>query len=219
MNPGEHPADVEAEQGSSSTPGTPPPHRVGKSKAHPLSEQCTAHSKKTGERCKKRVIGGGVCPQHGGRAPQVAAKREARILAGEAALAAAGSDEELRRDPRSALLAAAQDADVILQRLKHQVKTGTIEPALLQALGDWLDRTSRLSKVVIDARIDEQRVQLEQTQARLVGVAVTEALTSIGATLEQRDTFTRVMLARLRGDVQELESRRPSLSVVPGEVQ
>jgi hypothetical protein len=41
-------------------------------------------------------------------------------------------------------------------------------------------------------------LQLERDQARMVGVAVTEALDAIGAGPEDRETFTRVMLARLR---------------------
>lgn len=216
MTPGEHPADVEAEQASSPTSSTPPPHRQGRSKAHPLSEQCTAHSKRTGERCKKRVIGGGVCPQHGGRAPQVAAKRAARILAGEAALAAAGAEDDIRRDPRAALLAAAQDADVILQRLKQQVKSGHIEPALLSALGEWIDRSTRVSKVVIDARLDEQLLELERAKAKMVGVAVVAGLDAIGATLEQREVFTRVLLSNLRLAQGEEDTRRPALSLVSG---
>lgn len=53
-------------------------------KQHPLSERCTATSKRTGQRCQLTVIGGGVCFMHGGKAPQVAAKREERIVAFEA---------------------------------------------------------------------------------------------------------------------------------------
>ena len=41
------------------------------------SRRCTAHSSRTGERCKKAAIkGGGVCASHGGKAPQV--QRSAR---------------------------------------------------------------------------------------------------------------------------------------------
>jgi hypothetical protein len=86
---------------------------------HPLSSQCTAKSKRSGERCRHRVIGGGVCHIHGGKAPQVAAKREARIIAGEASLAA---KSYAPRDPGAALLAAASDADAVLQQLKGNVR-------------------------------------------------------------------------------------------------
>lgn len=111
---------------------------------------------------------------HGGRAPQVAAAREARIIQGEAALAAA---DEPRRTPGEALLAAAGDADQILQQLKRRVQEGqAIDGPLLQALGDWLDRTARLSKVVLDARIDERKIELQQGQAKIVIAALRSAL-------------------------------------------
>ncbi len=42
---------------------------------------CTAHSSRTGDRCKRHaIIGGTVCPSHGGRAPQVRAAADKRIL-------------------------------------------------------------------------------------------------------------------------------------------
>ena len=45
-----------------------------------LSRQCTAH-KKDGERCRRAPIKGGtVCPKHGGRAPQVRAAAQQRLL-------------------------------------------------------------------------------------------------------------------------------------------
>ncbi|MFI5729172.1 hypothetical protein ACIA49_03560 [Kribbella sp. NPDC051587] len=53
------------------------------SNPHPLGDQCTATSKATGNRCRRRVIGGGVCIVHGGRAPRVAAKRQERIVTWE----------------------------------------------------------------------------------------------------------------------------------------
>jgi hypothetical protein len=207
------PRGSEPEPSTAGTSQRPGPHGP---RAHPLSERCKAKAKSTGERCKCTVIGGGVCPTHGGNAPQVRAAREARVLAGEAALAASG-DEDMRRDPRAALLAAAQDADLILQRIKRRLaEGGTLDGPLLQALGDWIDRTTRTSKVVIDARIDEQMAELEAAKAKMVGTAVNEALEAIRATPEQRETFVRVLLSRLRVADAEHEARRPRLSLLPG---
>jgi hypothetical protein len=68
-------------------------------------QRCTAMSKTTGERCKRRTYGGGVCRYHGGGSPQVRAKRLERIALAEA----------LARDPARApaevLLDVAHQAD------------------------------------------------------------------------------------------------------------
>lgn len=50
--------------------------------ADPMEGQCTATSKQSGERCKRRAIPGGtVCHFHGGAAPQVKAKADERLAA------------------------------------------------------------------------------------------------------------------------------------------
>lgn len=183
---------IEADPVDTSQSGVPQGRR---SRKHPLSAQCPAKSKATGNRCQRWVIGGGPCPMHGGRAPQVAAAREARILAGEASMAI---DDAERRSPAEALLAASGDADVILQRLKRQVREGeAIDGSLLQALGDWIDRTARISKTVMDARIDEKRVELQQGQAQIVIAAVRAALDTLTLVPADRDRFLRTFLGAL----------------------
>src|SRR5262245_26164447 len=47
---------------------------------HPLSVQCSAHSKQTKKQCGRKAIPGGtVCRYHGGAAPQVKAAADRRI--------------------------------------------------------------------------------------------------------------------------------------------
>jgi hypothetical protein len=165
---------------------------------HPLSSQCTASSKRSGERCRRQVIGGGVCIMHGGAAPAVRAKREGRIIAGMAARAARG--DVAPRDPVEALLAAARDADAIVQRLKSNFAAGVVvDGATLSVLGEWLDRVSRLSKVCVDARLDERRAALEEAQARMVLLAFDRALNAIERLTErERQEAGRVLVRELR---------------------
>ena len=47
--------------------------------------QCTARSKRSGERCKRRPIrGGNVCSMHGGKIPAVVARAQQRLALREA---------------------------------------------------------------------------------------------------------------------------------------
>jgi hypothetical protein len=55
-----------------------------------------------------------------------------------------------------------------------------------------------VAKSCVAAGIAEQRIQLEQDKARMVAVAVSEGLDAIEATPDQREAFTRAMLARMR---------------------
>jgi hypothetical protein len=158
--------------------------------------QCTATAKGTGERCRRRVIGGGVCPMHGGRAPQVAAAREARIIEQRARLA--GSKDFEVRDPAEALMAAAEDADLVLQRIKSEIQSGAVSSTQLEALGEWLDRVARLSKLIVDARIDERRVRLQEREADLLEVGLRWWLDAVGLAGDQRaGRLLHVMLCAL----------------------
>ena len=46
-----------------------------------ITRQCTAHSRRTGKRCRRSAIkGSNVCANHGGSAPQVKARANLRLL-------------------------------------------------------------------------------------------------------------------------------------------
>ena len=145
---------------------------------NPLSEQCTATAKRSGVRCLQLVVGGGVCFKHGGQAPRVKAAREARIIA---ALAQASGEVTVYRDPGEALVSAAVDADQIVQRLKLALESGEqIKAGELRALGEWLDRTGRLAKTVLDARVDERRVRITELQHAELFAIIAAVLAELG---------------------------------------
>lgn len=131
----------------------------------PLSSQCTATAKRSGQRCRQLVVAGGPCFKHGGAAPQVRARRELRIIEGRARLAGEVVEQ---RDPGEALLAAAHDADAMLQRIKGQLDAGRLTGTELTGLGEWIDRVSRIAKTVLDARVDERRLRIDERQARML---------------------------------------------------
>ena len=117
--------------------------------ANPLSSQCTAMSKRSGNRCRRMVIGGGVCPMHGGAAKQVKAKREQRVLLAEAQAAAPAT--VVMREPEEILVDALHDTNATLQAIKAELSAGLVNPILLQLAGDWIDRVGRLGKVIVDS--------------------------------------------------------------------
>jgi hypothetical protein len=137
-------------------------------KPSPFADRCTATAKSTGLRCERRVIGGGVCIMHGGNAPQVRNRREARILAAEAA-------QEMpvtATDAAAVMTSAMSDAHSLLQRLKVNMAKGQLESQDLTALGDWIDRAARVAKLVNDAGLEERKVQLAEDQARILASVI-----------------------------------------------
>jgi hypothetical protein len=62
---------------------------VAASVSDPASEQCTATSKATRKRCRRRVMGGGPSIVYSGNAKQVKARRQERVAIAEARTAPA----------------------------------------------------------------------------------------------------------------------------------
>lgn len=147
-------------------------------------ERCTAVSKRTGERCKRLVRGGGVCPMHGGRAPQVEMSRQRRILAAEAAADGRGLPP---RDAAAALISATQDADLVLQRLKDEAldDSGRVNMVVIGAVGEWLDRVGRLAKVCLDSKAEMARVALAESQGVVIASVLNRIFDRLALTPEQ----------------------------------
>ena len=113
-------------------------------------------------------------------------------------------------------MSAAADADRIVQKLKVEALAGELTGATLTALGDWIDRVGRLSKIVINARINERQVQLQEAQASIVIQAFKAALATVPDLLPaERDQVVRAFLV----GIGRARAERPGLEVVRGEVE
>jgi hypothetical protein len=131
--------------------------------ANPLSSQCSATSKRSGCRCRRMVVGGGVCAMHGGAAPQVRAARKARIIEMEAELEAAKEGQPYeRRHPGDVLMDAVMASDVLLQHLLRKRASGELTAEESTALNWAIDRAARTSKTALDANVSERLVELQE---------------------------------------------------------
>jgi hypothetical protein len=157
---------------------------------NPFSSQCTAHSKRTGRRCRRMALGGGVCASHGGAARQVREKREQRLVVLEARQQHAqfnGQGSAWAQDGRPVRLAeeliisAMHDADEVLQAIKRQMAASEAPAVTLTALGEWIDRLSRVAKVVTDGglqdRLEQRRAAVAREQADQLIAAMDRLIT------------------------------------------
>lgn len=182
--------------------------------------QCTATSKRSGVRCKRAPIKGGmVCAMHGGKSPAVAAAAADRQAAAEAEKVVrrlwAGLDDAAPvKDPVASmerlagtLEAAADDVGARVNELRSLSGGSTLtqlrgEVVLLERL------VGHLRGLLVDmARlgIAERHVQLESDRAQMVTAAFLAALDVGGLVPEVRSLMIDRFLSGL-GDL------------VPGEV-
>ncbi len=137
----------------------------------PRGTRCTARSKRSGEQCRRLVIGGGVCRMHGGANPVVNAKRLERIAVAQAA----GTLEQV----------ALTGEEALLEELSRTV--GTVR-ALQRTLAgmDYLDSPG------LQARYLAERGQLKQVAETVVRLNVRDRQ----AALSDRQVAVMVLLIR-----------------------
>lgn len=201
--------------------------------ASPYAVRCPA-TNRHGEQCRRVTIGGGVCRYHGGNAPQVRAKREARVaaamLADEAAKLGQGTPDAT---PAEMLLAAARSAHRVVGLLSDRAGTAP-SPEQLETLGPWLDRLSRAAAAVVSSKADElviaQAARVADGQARVMFRAVEATVSRLGLTPDQRAKVPDALRAALVAlglapdpeatpDALRPPTGRPALAVVRGEVE
>jgi hypothetical protein len=136
------------------------------SASDPLTSRCPARCKSSGMQCRKWVRGGGVCDSHGGRARQVKAAREARLVVMEAELEATRKAEPYEaRHPAEVLLTAVLASDVLLRHLLDKHAAGELTADESMALGWAIDRAARVSRSALDASVNAQIAQVAQERA------------------------------------------------------
>ena len=186
---------------------------------------CTAKAKTTGVQCGGRPIkGANVCRHHGGSAGQVrrAAARplqkqqlqgdlgrlleELEMTASEKHPVQALTDALARCSAMVAITGArlgglGMDPSKGGAQLYGKDHLGNHRPHVLTEMyGQWLDRLARVSKLCLDAKLDERQIRLEeQKAAMLVGVfRAVFADPELGLTVVQRRSAALVAVRHLR---------------------
>lgn len=192
--------------------------------------RCTGTSTTTGERCRKRpIVGGTVCPTHGGSAPQVRAAAQRRLAERQAVLAVetyglpreiAPQDALLEEVHRTAghvawlgaVVADVEQQDLVWGKTRDKVggeDAGTTFEAKPNA---WLvlyqaerKHLVDVSKAAIAAGIEERRVALAEAQGQLLAQVIRGVLDDLELSEAQREQAPGVIQRRLRA-VAELEA-------------
>lgn len=182
----------------------------------PMERQCTATSKRSGERCKRRpVVDGTVCSMHGGKTPQVQKAIERRRQERAAVLAAQTFGLPVEVDPHTALLeelhrtagavqwlgavVAGLDKDSLTwgrvketrgTQLEHGTDNGVTFAAGPNAfVALWQSERKHLvdvSKACITAGIEERRVRLAESAGQQLASVIRAVLDRLELTDEQR---------------------------------
>lgn len=168
---------------------------------HSMTEQCPATSKRSGERCKRWVIGGGPCPIHGGKAPQVEAKRLERIELGEALA------RSPRRSPWEVLADVLHTADVVAQAARADVEGGNVTPQTVFLLTDAIERAGRWAKTALDAGVDERQTRVAEREGAILASVIRAILGRLDLSPAQEAMVTIVVPQELRRAA-ELEAAR-----------
>lgn len=122
------------------------------------------------------------------------------------------AEDYAEREPGEVLMAAVHDVDAILQQLKRQTErreelTGTD----LLALGEWLDRASKLSKTALDAGVQERQVRLAEQQGQLLARAGQRFVVDAVAALQLSPAAGPVLQRLFASMLRDLSTARPAI--------
>lgn len=167
-----------------------------------VSEQCTARSKRSGQRCEHRVIGGGPCHLHGGKAPQVRQARERRIALAEALA------RDPRRDPGDVLRDVLHTNDHLMRKARAEVDADRPTAATMARLLEATERAGRWAKTSLDAEVDQRQTQVLEAHAAMLAGVIQRVLDRLALTPEQQQLVHIVVpeeLERMSPAARELD--------------
>lgn len=174
---------------------------------HMDTPRCVAIAKSTGTRCKRRPIPfGTVCVKHGGGAPAVRAAAERR----RAEQQATALLETVWNPDAPPVTNVVEALHQMAGRLEHSVnvlgaRLATEDLDSPAGLGWYrvLREQRQLLADIARLGIAEKHIELEQSRAELVVVAVRAGLATLPGLLpDERDRFLRAFLGSLGRDVE-----------------
>lgn len=145
------------------------------------SRQCTATSSRSGERCRApAILGGQVCQAHGGRAPQVRAAANRRLVEQEATKELAKVEVRPIGDPIVALGEVAAEALAVLEVAKANAAGAEVDSAWMAMLERSMDRAGKMLEACGRLGLEERRVKLDEARQDLANELVRGVLRMAG---------------------------------------
>ena len=122
-----------------------------------FSSQCTATSKRSGKRCRQRVIGGGICHMHGRNAASNAQRLARVALAEELA-----SSPNLH--PGDVLISAVRRAEMLVRHAERELAAQGVTPRTMKALRESILTAGALSRSALSAEAEDRAARFSERQ-------------------------------------------------------
>ena len=155
------------------------------------SQQCKAKAKRSGEQCKRMVVGAPVCVMHGQNA-RVKAKRLERITMAQALAA----DE--RRAPHEVLAGVLHQSEYLLRRMQEETYPDQLTARALERLVARVEQAGRWASKALEAGVNEHTVRLAEKQGELVADCIQRILDALMLSDVQWARVGTVVPAELR---------------------
>jgi len=177
--------------------------------------QCTAHSKRSGKRCRSNaIVGGNVCHLHGGATRQAKAKAAVR----------ATLQQLLREMPARPWHEVYSEAlhvnDVMMRHYRNKVENGeTLDPAELDQLQQASGRAAMLAKGVhdigtVDASLRQQQVATSVIVA-VLGRTIDDMVNALALPAASEGDLRQWIHERVHAELLAYGEERPPRSALP----